>query len=349
MRRRRREHIPTAGRRALAPGKASCALAPGKPSRARAPGKPSRALAPIRFPKPFRVLALLPVLALLVSGCGGGAADLGGPIRVVAAENFWGSIAGQLAGTHASVQSIIVNPASDPHSYEPTAADARTLATAQLVIVNGIGYDPWAPRLLAANPTLGRQVLTVGSLLGLGEGENPHRWYSPADADAVAAAITASLKRLDPHDATYFDGRHADFESQGLARYHQLISAIRTRFSGVPVGASESIFALLSPALGLRLITPSSFMKAVSEGTEVSAQDAVTAQQQIAQHRLEVWIYNSQNATPQIQSLNALAAQRGIPVATVTETLSPAGATFEQWQASQLQALAQALHRATGR
>ena len=52
----------------------------------------------------------------------------------------------------ASVQSIIVNPAQDPHSYEPTADDARTLATAQLAIVNGVGYDPWAPKLLAANP-----------------------------------------------------------------------------------------------------------------------------------------------------------------------------------------------------
>ena len=297
--------------------------------------------------------AAVPLIAgLLVLGCVarcGGLPPASGGARVVAAESFWGSIAAQLSGAKASVASIIVDPAADPHSYEPSTSDARTLATAGLVIVNGIGYDPWAPKLLAADPADGRRVLTIGDLLGLTEGQNPHRWYSPADVDAVASAITAALSRLDPHDAAYFARRHAAFETQGLSQYHALIEAIRARYGGLPVGASESIFALLSPALGLRLTTPASLMKAVSEGTEVSAADAVTAQQQIERHQIKVWVYNSQNATPQIQRLNALAAAHGIPVATVTETLSPVGATFEQWQVAQLRALAQALHEATGR
>jgi len=293
-------------------------------------------------------VALL-IVSLLVAGCGGLAPSSGSGPRVVAAENVWGSIAAQLSGAKANVESIIVDPAADPHSYEPSAADARTLATAGLVIVNGVGYDPWAPKLLSANPSAGRQVLTVGDLFGLKERDNPHRWYSPADVDAVASAITAALSRLDPHDAAYFARRHAAFETQDLAQYHALIAAIRARYAGVPVGASESIFALLSPALGLRLITPPSFMKAISEGTDVSAADAVSTQQQIERHQIKVWVYNAQNATPQIQRLNALATAHGIPIATVTETLTPVGATFEQWQVAQLRALAQALHEATGR
>src|SRR5437588_12924331 len=76
----------------------------------------------------------LVVLVALSAGCGASATGAGGSIHVVAAENFWGSIAAQLAGTRASVQSIIVAPAQDPHSYEPSAADARALAGAQLVI-----------------------------------------------------------------------------------------------------------------------------------------------------------------------------------------------------------------------
>ncbi len=283
-----------------------------------------------------------------LAGCGG-LPPASGDLRVVAAESFWGSIAAQLSGAKANVASIIIDPAADPHSYEPSAADARMLATAGLVIVNGVGYDPWAPRLLAANPAAGRAVLTVGDVLGLKAGDNPHRWYSPADVDAVASAITAALSRLDPHDAAYFVRRHAAFETHGLAAYHALIATIRARYAGVPVGASESIFALLSPALGLRLITPASFMKAVSEGSDVSAADAVTAQRQIERHQIKVWIDNRQNETPQIQRLNALAAAHGIPIATVTETLSPVGATFEQWQVAQLRALAQALHEASGR
>src|ERR1043166_3384200 len=93
-------------------------------------------------------------------------------LRVVAAENFWGSIAAQLGGDRVQVTSVIDNPNADPHDYEPTAADARSIAAARFVIVNGIGYDPWADRLLAANPVTGRDVLDVGKLVGIAVGGN---------------------------------------------------------------------------------------------------------------------------------------------------------------------------------
>jgi zinc/manganese transport system substrate-binding protein len=293
--------------------------------------------------------ALALVAAALVSGCGGVSSATTSGVRVVAAENFWGSIATQIAGSRANVQSIIVNPAQDPHSYEPTANDARTLADSQLAIVNGVGYDPWAPKLLAANPDPHRIVLNVGDQFGLREGDNPHRWYDPAEVETVANTIAADLSKLDPNNAKYYTSQLATFEAIGLERYHQLIAQIKRRYAGVPVGASESIFALLAPALGVDLITPPSLMKAISEGTEVSAQDTITAEQQITRHQIKAWIYNSQNATPEIQRLNALASANHIPLATVTETLAPQNATFEQWQVTQLQAIGRALHEATRR
>jgi zinc/manganese transport system substrate-binding protein len=293
--------------------------------------------------------ALLALLALLaIAGCGSGGSS-GSGLTVVAAENFWGSIAAQLAGNRAAVESIIVDPAQDPHSYEPSAADGRTIASAKLAIVNGVGYDPWMGQQLAANPVSGRTVLTVGDLFGLHEGDNPHRWYSPADVSAVASAITADLKKLDPKDARYFDRRHAIFETSDLRPYHELISEIHRRYAAVPVGASESIFALLAPALGLKLITPPSFMKAISEGSELSPQDIVTVEHQITSHAIKVWVYNSQNATPEIQHLNALARATHIPIATVTETLTPRTASFEQWQVTELRGIEGALRTATGR
>jgi zinc/manganese transport system substrate-binding protein len=298
-----------------------------------------------------RLAAVIGVLAACaLAGCGSVASGQGGSgVRVVAAENFWGSIATQLAGDKATVDSIITNPSEDPHDYEPTASNARTLATAQLAIVNGIGYDPWAPKLLAANPASGRSVLTVGDLLGLKEGDNPHRWYDPANVETVANAITADLKKLDPKNASYYDQRRAAFESRELASYHRVIAEIKRKYRGVAVGASESIFALQSPALGLNLITPYSFLKAISEGTEVSPQDTITVQRQLERDQVKVWVYNSQNATPEIKRLNALARSKHIPIATITETLTPAGDSFEQWQVAQLQRIAQALHQATGR
>jgi zinc/manganese transport system substrate-binding protein len=287
-------------------------------------------------------------IAAVVAGCGNSRASTRG-VAVVAAENFWGSIATQIAGDRASVQSIITNPAQDPHSYEPSANDARLLATSQLAIVNGLGYDPWAAKLLAANPGSKRVVLTVGGVLELHDGDNPHRWYSPADVNSIAYYIAAALSNLDPKNADFYAARLATFETKDLHAYYQLIAQIKRRYQGVPVGASESIFALQAQPLGLHLLTPASFMKAISEGTDVSAQDTITTQDQIARHQIKVWIYNSQNATPQVQRLTAAARANHIPVVTITETLTPATATFEQWQTAQLERIERALHEATGR
>jgi zinc/manganese transport system substrate-binding protein len=308
-----------------------------------------RAPGPIRLPRIFALLTILAAGAC-AAGCGAVATgSTGSEVQVVAAEDFWGSIANQLAGPRTHVQSVISNPDQDPHSYEPTAADARHLAIARLVIVNGLGYDPWVAKLLSANPTSSRIVLNVGGLLGLEDGDNPHRWYDPADVEAVANAITADLQRLDPEDSAYYSRQREAFEEHGLARYHSLIAEIRRRYAGVAVGASESVFAAQAPALGLRLITPAGLLKAVSEGTEITAQDTLTAQRQLSSHTVKVWIYNSQNATPEVQQLNALARAHGIPIATITETLFPAGVSFEHWQVAQLERIERALHEAAGR
>lgn len=282
------------------------------------------------------------------AGTGAGA----GRLRVVAAENFWGSIARQLGGERVAVSSIIVNPDTDPHSYEPTAADARTLAGARLAIVNGIGYDDWAPKLLAASPAeggAGRVVLNVGQALGLQAGDNPHQWYSPASVKRVVGEIVADYDRLDPAHAAYYAERARAFQTDALARYDQLRAQIRARYAGTPVGYSESIFRPLGEDLGLRLMTPYSFAKAIAEGGEVSAQDKRTVDRQAERREIAVWVFNSQNVTPDVQRVNEIARAHGVPIATVTETLAPAGDTFEQWQAAQLEGLKRALEAGTGR
>ena len=244
---------------------------------------------------------------------------------------------------------IIDNPATDPHDYEPTSVDARTMAGAQMAIVNGVGYDSWASKLVAANPVKGRVVLTVGDLVGVKPGGNPHRWYSPANVQQVTNAIVADYTKLDPKDAAYFRAQKARFETNGLAEYKRLIATIRRKYHGVAVGASESIFAALAPALGLRLITPYSFLKAISEGTEPTAADTTTIDEQIAKKQIKVWVLNSQNSTPDVARLTEAARKRHIPITTITETMTPASASFEQWQVRQLKALEAALAQATGK
>jgi zinc/manganese transport system substrate-binding protein len=270
-------------------------------------------------------------------------------ITVVAAENFWGSLAAQLGGAHASVMSIINSPDADPHSYEASAADGRAIAAARLAIINGVGYDPWATKLVQANPSSTRTVLTVGELVGVGDGGNPHRWYNPDNVRSVIDQITADYKAIDPADSAYFGDRHATVLATNLKAYFDAISQIKATYAGTPVGASESIFAMMSPALGLDLVTPPSFLTAISEGNDPSAADKATIDAQISNKQIKVYVYNSQNATPDVQAQVDAARANGIPVTTITETLTPAGASFQDWQVAQLNALKQALAVATGK
>ena len=226
-----------------------------------------------------------------------------GKVAVVAAENFWGSIAAQVGGDRVEVTSIIAKPATDPHDYDPTANDARLIAGAGYFIVNGAGYDPWASKLAAANPVSGRRILDVSVLAGVAVGGNPHMWYSPDIVARVIDRLTADLKQLDAGDAAYFDQQLASYVTGGLKDYHDTIATIRQRYAGTPVGASESVFAYMAPAVGLDLITPPGYMKAISEGTDPTAADKATVDRQVTTGQVKVFVFNAQNSTPDVQSV----------------------------------------------
>src|SRR5579884_372775 len=296
--------------------------------------------------------ALLATCAVALGGCrvgGSPSAGAGGRLAVVAAENTWGSLVAQIAGTKADVASIITNPAVDPHDYEPTPADARRFATADYVVVNGIGYDAWARKLLAANPERGRVVLDVGDLVGVHAGGNPHQWYSPASVHAFVARVARDLGRLDPAHAAYYEQQRDTLEHTRLRAYDDTIASIRDRFRGVAIGASESIVVPIVPALGVRLATPVPFLDAISEGNDPSASDKRTADRQITGRQIAVFVFNPQNSTPDVQRLVDAARTERIPVVRMTDTLTPRGATFEAWQTRQLVALRDALATAVHR
>ena len=293
------------------------------------------------------------LLGLVLAGCSSGSTTAsqgaGGTVSVVAAENFWGSIAKQVGGDHVTVTSIISNPNTDPHAYEATPQDGRTVATAQFVIEDGIGYDSWMDQLLAANPTSGRTVLNVGKLVGIPVGGNPHRWYDPTNVHQVIAQISSDYVKIDPKDAAYFRQQKQRFETQSLAQYTALIGEIRAKYAGTPIGASESIVTPLAQALGLKMLTPESFLDAISEGTEPTASDKATIDAQIKDKQIKIYVFNSQNSTPDVTEQVNEARAQGIPVTTVTETLAPASDSFQQWQVKELQGIQSALARATGR
>ncbi len=241
-----------------------------------------------------------------------------------------------------SVQSVVSDPNADPHEYESSANDARAFADANLVILNGAGYDDWGQKLIDANPASGRVVLNVANDLGKKVGDNPHFWYNPEFVALVADRITSEYKSIDSADAAYFDQKRADFTA-ALRPYLIEVGSIKQKYVGAPIGSTESIFVYMAAALGLRLLTPAAFMNAVSQGIDPPASAVVQVQDQVSGKEIRVLVYNAQTATAVTTNIKALAASHHIPSVGVTETLQPPTATFQDWQLKQLLSLEAAL------
>lgn len=288
-------------------------------------------------------MCLLPLVSCSSAGGAGVNAAGSKALQVVAGENFWGSIAEQLGGNHVSVTSIVTDPNADPHEYETNTNDARAFAQANYVILNGAGYDSWGQKLLDANPETGRKVFTVATLLGKKEGDNPHFWYNPSYVERVANQITSDYTSLDPADAAYFTQQRSAFEAS-LSEYHQRINEIKTRFAGQKIGATESIFVYMASALGLDLLSPPAFMNAVAEGNDPPASSVVQFEQEIQQKQITVLVYNAQTITDITNTIKQLASRQNIPLVGVSETIQPAGASFQEWQVAQLLVLQNALN-----
>jgi zinc/manganese transport system substrate-binding protein len=271
------------------------------------------------------------------------AANPSAPLVVVAAENTWGSLAAQLGGLQVTVTSIVSDPNADPHEYESSPADARLMAAANYVIVNGAGYDTWADQLLAAQPESARKVLNVANLVGRAAGDNPHFWYDPTYVYRVVARITADYKALRPAQAAYFTAKAASFE-QLLAPFRQRLAYIQDHFAGASVASTESIFQYLAEFLHLNLVTPYAFMEAVAEGNDPPTSSLVTFTRQIQQKAFQVLVFNVQTVTPLTTQLKEQAAAQNIPVVGVSETIQPPIATFEEWMDGQLDSLINGLN-----
>lgn len=283
------------------------------------------------------------LLAIMIAGCGATPADPTKGARVVAvvaSVNMWGDIARQIGGRHASVTSILSNPSDDPHLYASSPRDAARLARANLVVLNGLGYDDWAKKLLSASSSSRRHELTMADALNP-TGSNPHLWYDAPRLPDAARAIADALAAQDPRDGAYFRANAARFVASLQPLLHT-IAAIENRHPGAPVAYTERVPEYLLKAAGLKVRTPPGFAQAIEDGTEPGPGDAQKMNDLIAMGDVDALLYNAQAVTPVTKRLRALAARSGVPVVPVTETLPP-GMTFQRWQTNQARALLEAL------
>jgi zinc/manganese transport system substrate-binding protein len=282
---------------------------------------------------------------------------LGQVIQVVAGENFWGSLLGQLGGNLTSVLSIVSDPNADPHEYEANASDGAAIAEANLVVVNGVGYDDWALQLVNASDTNHQEILNVGILNGVSVTGgivtgNPHQWYNPLYVNHTLLAMYADLVALEPSATSVFQQNFANLNSssgggaQGVSidQLYARANQIRDEFHGTVVASTESIFVYLANFTGLDLISPQPFMEAVAEGNDPPTQSVTLFQCQLESGNVKVLVYNIQTVTPITTTMKALAAQHNVSVTFVSETIQPPDTSFQDWMYGQYNQLENALN-----
>ena len=314
--------------------------------------------------RPYLHLAMAWLLATAVAGCAvsasttpppsaaasGGSAGAtpaagGPPMAVLGTENFYADLLAQVGGGRVQVTSFLNDPNADPHAFESSPQDAAIVADAQLVIVNGLGYDDFMQQLLSAAPKPARVVIDVQQLLGLGSDVNVHVWYDPATMPKVAAAAEAALAQLEPANAAYFAAREQAY-LDSLKPIGDAIASLKASYAGTPIAFTENVAGYLTSQIGLVVKTPEGFMKAIEEGTDPAPADVAAERDLFTAHAVKVLLYNSQVISPTTQAIHDLAQQNGVPIVGVAETIPPEYPTFAEWQLAQLTELGQALAQA---
>ena len=258
-------------------------------------------------------------------------------INVVAAENFYGDIVKQLGGSHVSVTSILSDPNVDPHEYQSNFQDTKALKNADLVIKNGDDYDNWIDQLLSAQPNAHRTVLTGADIADHKLPDNPHVWYGIDNVQTIAKAITTTLKKLDGADASTFDSN--------LTTFLNSLNPIQEKIASLK---AKTIYLYQTQPIGLNVLTPFEFDKAIAEGNDPPADTVTAANDQVTKKLVKILIYNEQTPSPITANLQTAAKSLHIPIVPVTETMPP-GKTYQTWMMGQLNTLLQALAIATGK
>jgi zinc/manganese transport system substrate-binding protein len=285
----------------------------------------------------MKTLAAL-LVGLAVSVAAAHAAD--DKIQIVAAENFYGGVAKEIGGDRVSVTSILSNPDQDPHLFEVSPAIIRQVAAARIVIYNGADYDPWIEKLLNVAAKPDRVVIVAADLVNRKAGDNPHLWYDPATMPAVARSLAAALSAADPAHKRDYAARLETFVAS-LAPLNEKIAAVRGKYAGTAVTATEPVFGYMADALQLKM-SNRQFQLAIMNDTEPSARDVARFEQDLKTHNVRVLFYNKQASNNVVAHLVALARAARIPIVGVTET-APPGLSYRDWMLMQLDETQRAL------
>ena len=192
-------------------------------------------------------------------------------LNVVASFSILGDLAKNVGGDHVSVTTL-VGPNGDVHVYTPAPADAKKVADAKVLVINGLGLEGWLPRLLQASGGRAPTVIATKGIapLKLGSGADPHAWQSVVNAKIYVANIRDALVAADPADAEVFRNQAQTY----LVKLDALDREVGEAVARIPqdhrkVISTHDAFGYFAAAYGIEFIAP----EGVSTESEASARD----------------------------------------------------------------------------
>lgn len=235
------------------------------------------------------------LLGMLMAAAIPANAGEGGRLRVVASFSILADMAREVGGDRVEVASL-VGPEADAHGYAPSPGDGKRLAQADIVIVNGLGFEGWLDRLVRASGTKAPVVVASKGVRpldapeehghdghGHAHGPDPHAWQSVANAKIYAANIRDGLIKVDPANAADY-ARQADAY---LAKLDALDTEVRAALAAIPEGnrriiTTHDAFGYFAAAYGMTFIAP----QGVSTESEASPRDVAALIRQIKREHI---------------------------------------------------------------
>jgi len=230
-------------------------------------------------------------------------------LNVVASFSIIGDFVRNAGGVRVNVTTL-VGPNGDVHVYTPAPADARKIADARLVVINGLGLEGWLPRLLQSSGSKAPIIVATKGImpLRLGSDADPHAWQSVANAKIFVANIRDALVAADPADAELFRANADGYSAQLDA----LDSDVRAAVAQIPpdrrkVISTHNAFGYFAASYGIEFIAP----EGVSTESEPSARDIARIIAQIKSARIPA-VFLENISDPRL--MRQIAAETGAKV-----------------------------------
>lgn len=276
-----------------------------------------------------------------VAACGRGqlTSEKNGTIEVVASANQWGTVAKTLGGDNVNVTSIINSTNVDAHDYEPTTSDIAKLQKAQVIIVNGAGYDAWAVK---AAQSAKATVVNAAEVGGVKDGDNPHIWFSADVRKAMAQAITDAYAKADSAKKSDFDKLNDQWMTEE-GNVEGKIAEVKQKSDGLAYAATESVASYLAEDMGLADATPSGYAQATANESEPTPTDIKQFTDALKAGEIKLLVVNTQEESELTGKITNAAKSANVPMVNLTEQMPEQYDSLTAWMEGLVDAFSKAI------